>query len=222
MFTPRREHARFCSAPCRVAWNRSNTSEQAVHASALDWSITAMCDATGRLQRIGTLDQARALAVISEAMWWVTIVDATLVRYHPDTYDGVLDDHLPDERQAIEGTLGGLRYVRNRMGHYLDPADFICPGTGRPGSDGVRNPGWTWKSVPEPEPDSLPPRSQAWELTRYQAYEGQLVGYTVGEVFERAVAFLRMVAARAAGDPGVADPAGGDPAAEDSAVAATP
>ena len=26
LFTPRREHARFCSARCRVAWNRAERS----------------------------------------------------------------------------------------------------------------------------------------------------------------------------------------------------
>ncbi len=29
------------------------------------------------------LDLPQALAVISEAVWWVTMVDATVIRYHP-------------------------------------------------------------------------------------------------------------------------------------------
>ena len=36
------------------------------------------------------LDLPQALAVISEAVWWVTMVDATVVRYYPDAYDRVL------------------------------------------------------------------------------------------------------------------------------------
>ena len=126
-FAPRREHARFCSARCRVAWNREHTGERTPEASALDWSMAAMRDATGRLLRGTARDRARPFAVISEAVWWVTIVDATLVRYHPDTYDAVLAGQPEPERPLIEGTLAGLRFVRNRMGQYLDPVDFIQP-----------------------------------------------------------------------------------------------
>jgi hypothetical protein len=45
--------------------------------------------------------------VIGEAVWWVTIVDATLVRHHLDVYDGALAARPPAERRLIEGTLGG-------------------------------------------------------------------------------------------------------------------
>src|SRR5579864_7536022 len=48
-FAPRREHARFCSAACRAAWNREHTGDLKVGASALVWAITAMGDTTGRL-----------------------------------------------------------------------------------------------------------------------------------------------------------------------------
>ena len=196
-YTPRREHARFCSARCRVAWNRENTSGHAAGASALDWSMSAMRDATGRLLRVTARDRARLFAVVSEAVWWVTIVDATLVRYHPDTYDGLLTGRPPADRQMIEETLAGLRFVRNRMGPYLDPADFIQPADGRPGGDS-RIRASTWKSVPEPELTLLPSPRQAWEMTRYRAYQAQLAGHSVGETFERAAAFLKLAAAEAA------------------------
>jgi hypothetical protein len=200
VFAPRREHARFCSARCRVAWNRENTRDPETEVSALDWAITAMRDATGRLVRVTGRDRPRAFAVITEAMWWVTIVDATLVRYHPDSYDEVMAGQPAAERQLIEGTLSGLRFVRNRMGQYLDPADFIQP------SDGVSGPGdvgimaWTWRSVPHPALAPLQPRGQAWEMTRYRTYEAWLAGRTVGETFERATAFL-LLAAEAAARP---------------------
>ena len=71
MFAPRREHARFCSADCRVAWNRENTGHPEAGASALQWAITAMCDTTERLPRVRPADRARAFAVISE----VVVVD---------------------------------------------------------------------------------------------------------------------------------------------------
>ena len=197
MFTPRREHARFCSARCRVAWNRENTRDPEAEASAFDWAITAMRDATGRLARVTGRDRQRAFAAISEAMWWVTIVDATLVRYHPDTYDEVMAGQPGAERRLIEGTLSGLRFVRNRMGQHLDPADFVQPADGGsgPGDGGIK--AWTWKSVPRPALAPLQPRGQVWEMTRYRAYEAQLAGHTVGETFDRAAAFL-LVAAEAA------------------------
>jgi hypothetical protein len=44
--------------------------------------------------------------------------------------------------------------------------------------------------VPEPALGALTPRGRAWEMTRYQAYQAQLAGCTVGEIFAQAVAFL--------------------------------
>ena len=51
-FAPRREHARFCSAECRVAWNDENTSDQKAGMSALDWSIVAMGESTERFNGV--------------------------------------------------------------------------------------------------------------------------------------------------------------------------
>jgi hypothetical protein len=53
--------------------------------------------------------------------------------------------------------------------------------------------------VPEP---ALAPRGQAWELTRYLAYQAHLAGRTIGEVFGRAAAFLELAAVNA---PSVTD-----------------
>jgi glyoxalase superfamily protein len=60
-------------------------------------------------------DQQRALAVIGEAVWWITMVDATLVRHHPGAYDTVLAAHTPAERQRIVEALAGLRNRRARI-----------------------------------------------------------------------------------------------------------
>jgi hypothetical protein len=196
-FVPRRQHARFCSARCRAAWNREHARYQAAETTALDWSITAMCDVTGRLQRVRAGNQARALAAISEAVWWVTIVDATLVRHAPDAYDGVLASHTPAQRRLIEETLSGLRFVRNQMGHHLDPEDFIRPAAGHPGGDHDRISAWTWKSLPEPPLASLAPSARAWERSRYRAYQAQLAGHPAGDTFGRAAAFLKRTAANA-------------------------
>ena len=126
-FVPRREHARFCSPSCRAAWNHEHTGDLKAGTSALLWSITAMSDATRRLSRVTAWNQARAFAVISEAVWWVTIVDATLVRHHLEAYDAVIAGQAPAERELVEGTLAGLRFVRNRIGDEADLADFIEP-----------------------------------------------------------------------------------------------
>ena len=190
-FTPRREHARFCSARCRVAWNRLNASDPPAVGGALGWTITAMRETIDRLLRARGWDRPHAFAVISEAVWWVTMVDATLVRYHPDAYDGVLAGHDAAERRVIEGTFGGLRFVRNQMGYYLDQADFIEPQPALGGLGAGRIAAWTWRSLPEPGLDSLPARGQEWEMTRYRQYQAQLAARPVGETFRCAAAFLR-------------------------------
>jgi hypothetical protein len=212
LFAPRREHARFCSAGCRIAWNGEKKGDPAVGASALQWSITAMDEAAQRLPGAGAWDQPRAFAVIGETVWQVTIVDATLVRYYPDTYDAVLADQAPAERRRVEGTMAGLRFVRNRMRHETDHANFICPQPGLGGPAGraaaVGGPitDWTWKSVPEPPLAALLPRGREWELARHRAYQAHLAGRPVGETFGRAAAFLRLTAAHAAAEISAAVP----------------
>jgi hypothetical protein len=111
-FEPRREHARFCSARCRAAWNREHTGDPAAGASALVWSITAMSEATDRLPRVRAWNRPRAFAVISEAVWWVTIVDATLVRHHPDA--ARRNEH--DSRRPGPGDAQDLRDPRQATG----------------------------------------------------------------------------------------------------------
>jgi hypothetical protein len=209
VFTPRREHARFCSAACRVAWNQEHTGNPQAGASALDWSVAALRDAVERLAREQLPDQARGFEMISDAVWWVTLVDATLVRYHHGAYEAVMRAQDPAVRQAVEGTLAGLRFVRNQMGYHADPAEFIQPGHGRPGS-GSGTAAWRWRSLPEPALASLPPRGRAWEITRYRAYQAQLAGHTIGETFGRAAVFLKLASA----NPTAAQPAG--PRSDDS------
>ena len=169
----------------------------------MQWSVSAMSDTTERLPRVRAANQPRAFAVIGEAVWWVTIVDATLVRHHPDEYDAAMAGHAPAERRLIEGTLAGLRFVRNRMGQEVDHVDFIRPDSRRASARDVRITAWTWTSLPGPALDSLPPRGRAWEMTRYRAYQAHLAGHTVGEVFGRATAFLRLAAAGAPPIPDV-------------------
>ncbi len=193
-FTPRREHARFCSARCRVAWNRRNASAPTAETGALDWSFTAMRESTDRLLRYGAWDRTHGFAAISEAVWWVTMVDATLVRYHPDRYGDILSRQPAARRRTIEDTFAGLRFVRNRMGYDADPVDFIQPRDSHSGAAAPCLAAWTWKSVPEPALASLAPSAREWEMTRYRAYQAQLAGRPAGETFSQAVAFLREAA----------------------------
>jgi hypothetical protein len=196
VFAPRREHARFCSARCRAAWDLDKLSDPMAEVSALTWSVSAMTDTIERLPEVGAGDRSRAFAVIGETVWRVTIVDATMMRHHPDAYDGVLAAQAPAQRELIEGTFTGLRFVRNRMRHELDHVDFIAPAADRPGADGPVT-AWTWKPVPEPALTALLPRGQEWEMTRYRAYQAYLAGRTTGEIFDRATGFLTLAAAAA-------------------------
>ena len=193
-FAPRREHARFCSARCRVAWNRRHASGSPADTGALDWAVIAMRDTTSRLLRSGGRDQADGFAVISEAVWWVTMVDATLVRYRPDVYSGLLAGQDPVQRRMTEDTFGGLRFVRNRMGYDADHADFIQPLDPAPDAAAPRLAAWTWRPISEPALPSLTERGREWELTWHRAYQAELAGHPVGETFTQATAFLRLVA----------------------------
>jgi hypothetical protein len=194
-FVPRREHARFCSVRCRAAWNREHVGDLTAGASALVWSVTAMSEAAERLTRVRAWDRPRAFAAIGEAVWWVTIVDATLVRHHPDAYDTVMTGQAPAQRRRVEGTLAGLRFVRNRIAGQADLGGFIEPGDAGPAAGQRPVTGWAWKPLPEPALGSLSSRGQAWEMTRYRAYQAQLAGQTIGETFGRSAEFLQLAAA---------------------------
>jgi hypothetical protein len=199
-----------------VAWNREHInpdkrvgarlrtddkSEPHTQETALAWSIIAMGETTQRLGKVMARDRPQAFAVIGEAVWWVTIVDATLVRYHPEAYDSVLARLPGTQRRAIEGTFGGLRFVRNRMGYYADHADFIQPCEAADSDRDAPITAWRWKALPEPPVETMAPRGQVWEMSRYRAYQDYLAGRTAGETFQRAAAFLTM-ASRAADEPG--------------------
>jgi hypothetical protein len=199
-FVPRREHARFCSGHCRVVLTLGDSGSPAPAAglSALEWSVTAMNDLAARLVHAGAWDRPAAAAVVGEMVWQVTLVDATLVRYHPENYDAILSGYRPPRRQHIEGTLAGLRFVRNQ----LRRPDFA----GWPsGADGPVTT-WAWPPAARPAGVSQPPDGQLWELSRYHAYQEFVAGRSVGKVSRLAVDFLTRAAAFsiAPGAPGAA------------------
>jgi hypothetical protein len=137
-------------------------------------------------------DLRHAALAVSEATWWVTLVDATLVRYFPGGYDAILDAQPAPERAEIEDTLAGLRYVRNQMGVHLDPDEFLRAGVT---SGSEQAPAWTWSPLPEPVTMELSPRGQEWERSRYRAYQDWLAGRPITHTFALAAGFLRMAAA---------------------------
>jgi hypothetical protein len=195
-FQPRREHARFCSALCRITWNQKNANGNPTGDTPLDWSVSALEDTTERLRAAEGMNLPEALALISEAVWWVTLVDATMIRYHHARYDRALDALDPAQRRLIEGTFAGLRFVRNCMGYYIDPADFIQPERDSAGGDAPVAT-WTWRQ-PLFELSSVRPlgsrSSRAWENSRYVRYRAYLAGRPVGETVSRATAFLTRLA----------------------------
>ncbi len=193
-FEPRREHARFCSAECRITWNRENASDLSIGDTPLNWSASALEDTAGRLCKAEAMNLPEALAVISEAVWWITLVDATMIRYHHDAYDHALAELAADERKITEGTFTGLRFVRNCMGFYVDPADFIQPQRDSLGGDAPVA-AWTWRQVPAPVSTALPQRTRTWESGRYLHYRIYLAGQPVGETVNRSSRFLTRLAA---------------------------
>jgi len=151
-----------------------------------------MTDSEQRLRRACSLDLPQALAVVSEAVWWVTMVDATMVRYHVAAYDRALAVLDPAARRVMEGTFGGLRFVRNQMGFHADPADFIlaqdCTGTGgRPVA------AWTWNQVAAPMPGPAGSGGNAWEMSRYRDYRAHLAGHRIGDTIGDTASFLSCV-----------------------------
>ena len=191
-FTPQREHARFCSAHCRMAWNREHVGVAAAPTAAIDWSVAAMSEAAARLALAGSWELSRMAAAVGEAVWWVVLVDATLVRYHPRDYESALGGMPPARRQETEETLAGLRYVRNWLGGSANPAELIRPA--RDGDPRGGATGWQWRSLPEPELAAMQPRARTWEMTRYRAYQARLANGDVARVFACCTEFLEEAA----------------------------
>ena len=193
-FVPQREHARFCSARCRMTWNDQHAGVAAAPAAAIDWSVAAMAEAATRLSASVAWDLPHLSEAVSDAVWWVTLVDATLVRYHPRNYEGALAGRSARRRET-EQTLEGLRYVRNQLGRSADPAGFIKP----PSGDDTAAP-WTWRPLPQPDLGGLGSRARKWELSRYRAYQERLAGHDITESFTWCAEFLALAASLAGAD----------------------
>jgi hypothetical protein len=173
-----------------MAWNREHAGVPAAPAVAIEWSVTAMAEAAGRLAAASSWELPRVAAVVGETVWWVTLVDATLVRYHPAAYQKALASETV-RRRKTEGALAGLRYVRNQLGRSADPAGFV-----ESASDG-EYPRWRWRPLPEPQLSAFTARARQWEMSRYRAYQTRLAGRDVARTFSRCTDFLTRAAALA-------------------------
>jgi hypothetical protein len=149
---------------------------------ALDWSVTAMTCALRRVEEASAADLPQAIAAATEAMWWVTAVDAAMARHYPAAYGRALAALHPAARRAVEKTFAGLRFIRSQLGHSADPGDFIQHGPA-PGAPGAT---WMWRPVPPPPPAS----GRARETSPYREYRTQLAGRPLAEALTRGAAFL--------------------------------
>jgi hypothetical protein len=172
-----------------MAWNREHAGVAAAPAVAIDWSVIAMTESAGRLAVAGGWDLHRVAAAVGETVWWVTLVDATLVRYHPHDYEKALADK-DVRRRKTEGALEGLRYVRNQLGKSVEPDEFVRPAVGDDGAGG-----WVWRPLPEPKLETLAARARQWELSRYNAYQQRLAEREIARTFARCTEFLAQAAA---------------------------
>jgi hypothetical protein len=206
-FAPRREHARFCSTVCRMAWNTERSGVAAAPLVAIDWSVTAMTDAASRFTWAGTWDLPRTAAAASETVWWITLVDATLVRYHRRDYETTLAAQPAERRRKTEETLAGLRFVRNQIGCSVDPAEFIRRPDDVGGRASANAKAWVWRPQSAPSLKALSVSSRDWEMSRYRSYQARLAGRDVTSAFARCALFLEQAAAAASA--GETRPAGG-------------
>ena len=198
MFTPRREHARFCSAGCRLVWYRGRTGDPIAGDSVLQWTVPAMTQAIRSLRMVDVRDRPAAYMAISDAVWAVTMVDAAMTRRHPGIYDEVLGGEAAPAQRLLEGSLAGLRFVRNRIPDQDAVVELVRPDLDReaPALTGVMS--WQWQPAPMPVLTRRRSGAQDWEMARYEAYQSRLAGRPVGESFQHVEAFLLRTAAGAA------------------------
>jgi hypothetical protein len=177
-----------------MTWNRDHAGVAATPDVAIDWSVIAMTEAVGRISDASAWDLPQVATALGETVWWITLLDATLVRYHPFAYDAALASKTV-RRRKTEETLAGLRYVRNELGRSTDAALLVQRGPGGGRAD------WAWSERPEPDLGAVTPRARRWEMSRYRAYQERLAGRGITRVFTRCAEFLALAAGLATADP---------------------
>ena len=84
---------------------------------ALAWSVAAMSGALRRIGDASGADVPEAVAAATEAVWWVTVVDAAITRHCPAAYRGALAALDPAARRAVERSVAGLRFIQIGRAH---------------------------------------------------------------------------------------------------------
>jgi hypothetical protein len=155
----------------------------------LRWSISAMNGSIDRLYKATGTDLPEAVAIVTETVWWVTLVEASIQRSSQAAYNHALLSLGPADRRAAEGTFVGLRFIRNWLGTHADPASFIQP---ERDDDGDQAPvaAWTWTLLPTPELGKVSARDRHADAVRYRDYSTRLAGKPIGETITSAVTFL--------------------------------
>ena len=148
---------------------------------ALAWSVAAMSGALRRLAGARAADIPQAVAAATEAVWWVTAVDAAMIRQHPAEYGRALAALDPAARRAVERSFAGLRFIRGQLGYSADPGDFIE----RHPSGRAPALAWTWRHLPPPPPQ----RGTARDTSPYREYRAQLAGRPLTEALTRTADF---------------------------------
>jgi hypothetical protein len=158
-------------------------------ATALDWSMKALNDATDRVNKIAASDLPRAFAAIGEAVWWVTIVNDGLRHNYRAAYEQAATLTSPDPA----GTLNGLRSVRNRIGHKVDLVDYIQPVASREWSADGRVTAWAWQPVAPPEQGDRSGAQHRRDAELHRAYERELASKNIWQPFMLATGFFSQV-----------------------------
>jgi hypothetical protein len=161
-----------------------------VPATALDWSLQAMLEATNRVNMVHASTVSQAFAAIGESVWWITMVDDNIRARYGKAYNRAAKGTVPHPGE----TMRGLRSVRNRIGHEVEVVDFIVAIGSRSDRGDGRISAWAWQSVPSPR--SRAPR----EVASHRAYETALAGNNIVHTFGLASGFLQ-AALNVAHDP---------------------
>jgi hypothetical protein len=88
--------------------------------TGLGWSISAMNGSVDRLYKATGIDRPEALAIVTESVWWVTLVDASIQRSNQAAYNHTLLNlgRGNVHRTAVRPQLAG----RSRRPGQLHPA----------------------------------------------------------------------------------------------------
>jgi hypothetical protein len=167
--------------------------EDEIRLTAVGWSVEAMISAADRVSMIPANQPAKAFAAFAEALWWITVVNDSLVNRFPDAYVAAAKLWPP----GVKDTVAGLRSVRHRIAHEVDLVEFFQPVASEFPYLGIERgiTAWTWKSVPPPT------RTFQRDVEGHQAYERAVAGQNVVGVFSYALSFFRQVLSLAQSPP---------------------